>query len=316
MNDEQPIHALYGYIYVADRYEGLITVPAATTIDGDPANNFLRRETTFNPNGILNGAKAITIVGTYAYVCADVGLVVVSLEDPKHPFVTDVVGSDTLHCPTSVQVQFRYAFVCDEEGLKVLDVTCLDHPFLVASLELPHAHSVYVARTYAYVAAGEHGLAIVDVENPEKPFVDQMFDACGKINDLHDVKLGITYSSEYAYLADGKNGLRVVQLTSPDMVTNHGFSPRPMPRLIATYKLPHEGEAHCISEGLDRDRAVDESGNQIAVFGRIGARPFNLAEQQRLYLNGSGVWKVSNDPGWLGYQYQGPVRPFGPLPPP
>jgi hypothetical protein len=33
---------------------------------------------------------------------------------------------------------------------------------------------------------------------------------------------------------------------------------------------------------MDRDRAVDESGNQIAVFSRVGARPLNRVEQQNL----------------------------------
>ena len=33
---------------------------------------------------------------------------------------------------------------------------------------------MYVARTYAYVANGPEGLAIVDVENPERPHLDQI----------------------------------------------------------------------------------------------------------------------------------------------
>jgi hypothetical protein len=54
-----------------------------------------------------------------------------------------------------------------------------------------------------------------------------------------------------------------------------------------------------ISKGLDRDRAVDESGNQIAVFGRRGARPFTLAEMQRTLRTDEGRGKsftVSDDP--------------------
>ena len=54
---------MYGYIYVTDRDEGLILVPAGTLLDGNPLNNFLGRELTFNPDGILHGARAITIVG-------------------------------------------------------------------------------------------------------------------------------------------------------------------------------------------------------------------------------------------------------------
>ena len=137
---------------------------------------------------------------------------------------------------------------------------------------------------------------VQDIERPEEPRIDQVYNAGGCINDLRDVKLGITYVSEFAYLADGRNGMRVVQLTSPETPGNYGFSPRPTPQLIATYRLPQGGQALAISKGLDRDRAVDESGNQIGVFGRIGARPLNAAEQQRLYLRNGRVWTVSDDP--------------------
>jgi hypothetical protein len=42
---------------------------------------------------------------------------------------------------------------------------------------------------------------------------------------------------------------------------------------------------------------VDESGNQLSVFGRVGARPLNIAEQRRTYLNRDGqIYKVSDDP--------------------
>ena len=74
----------------------------------------------------------------------------------------------------------------------------------------------------------------------------------------------------------------------------YGFSPKPTPKLIATFPL--KGEALALSKGIDRDRAVDESGNQIAVFNRRGARPFNLEEMQRMYMQDGQVYTVSNDP--------------------
>jgi hypothetical protein len=287
---------MYAYVYMTDKYEGLILVPAGTLLDGNPLNNFLDRELTYNPGGILSGSRGITIIGTYAYITCDRGLVVVSLDDPKHPRVTAVLGEPFLKRPRAVQAQFRYAFACDEEGVKVLDITDLAHPRPVTMLPLRDARNLYAARTYAYVAAGTQGLVIVDVERPEQPRIDQVFNAGGCINDLNDVKLGITYVSEFAYLADGKNGLRVVQLTSPETPGNYGFSPRPTPQLIATFPLPQEGHALAISEGLDRDRAVDESGNQISVFGRVGARPLDLEEQRKMYLHNGQIWKVSDDP--------------------
>ncbi|MFM7129813.1 MAG: hypothetical protein ACKO0V_10695, partial [bacterium] len=115
---------------------------------------------------------------------------------------------------------------------------------------------------------GHEGLVILDIEKPEQPVIDQVFNAGGQINDVRDVKLGITYTSQFAYLADGHNGLRVVQLTSTDTPGYQGFSPRPTPVLVASKKMPKNGHALAIAEGIDRDRAVDESGNQIAVFGR------------------------------------------------
>jgi hypothetical protein len=266
-------------------------------IDGNPSNNFLKRELTFNPDGILTGARAVTIVGNYAYIGCDAGLVVVDLSDPKCPKVVSVTGAPFLKKPKSIQVQFRYCYVCDEEGIKILDVTHLDKPRPAALLRMDDVHNIYLARGYAYVAAGHRGLVILDITVPDRPKIDQIYDAGGCINDLHDVKLGITYVSEFAYLADGKNGMRIVQLTSPETPGNDGFNPRPAPCLVATYKLPHGGHALSVSKGLDRDRAVDESGNQIGVFGRVGARPLNAAEQRKLYLRGGRVWTVSDDPG-------------------
>ncbi len=290
-NMESPVDMLYAYIYVTDKYEGLVIVGAGTLLDGNPLNNFIERAVTYNPEGILCGATAIEIVGEYAYICCDAGLVIVDLSDPTKPKDCKIV--EGIHHPESVGVQFRYGFVCDAEGLKVLDTTNLADPKVVSQVEIHEAHNVYVARTYAYVAGGHQGLVIVDVKNPLEPKIDQIYNADGCINDTHDVKLGIAYTTEFAYLADGKNGLRVVELIGTHTPGYRGFSPRPTPRLVASFKIPKGGHALAISEGVDRDRAVDESGNQIAVLGRVGARPLNLEEQHKMYLRPDGrVWTV------------------------
>jgi hypothetical protein len=51
------------------------------------------------------------------HVCADAGLVVVSLVDPKQPRVTAVVGDPNVHQAHAIQAQFRYAYLCDHEGI-------------------------------------------------------------------------------------------------------------------------------------------------------------------------------------------------------
>ncbi|MEN3335004.1 MAG: hypothetical protein V7641_4369 [Blastocatellia bacterium] len=292
-DDKQPIHPLYAFLYVTDKYEGLITVVAATLLDGVPTNNFLRRALTWNPNGVLNGANNITIAGTHAYITCDRGLVIVDINNPFEPKVVAEVGAPALKNPHAVQIQFRYAFVCDADGVKVVDVTDPAKPRVAdgAVVPLAEANNIYLVRTYAYVAAGKQGLAIIDIENPEKPRLEQTFDAGGKINDAHDVKVGMTNVSLFAYIADGHNGLRVVQLTSPETrPTNYGFSPRPTPQLIASAHT--KGPALAVSEGIDRDRAIDESGNQLSVFGRRGARPMNFNELLRMYTIDSRLFLV------------------------
>jgi hypothetical protein len=88
--------------------------------------------------------------------------------------------------------------------------------------------------------------------------------------------------------------LRVVQLLSPETSPEiYGFSPKPDPKLIATFPL--KGEALALSKGIDRDRAVDESGNQLSVFNRRGARPFNREEMRRMYLRDGQLFTVTDD---------------------
>jgi hypothetical protein len=116
------------------------------------------------------------------------------------------------------------------------------------------------------------------------------------LSDSHDVTVASTNASLFAYVADGSSGLKVVQLTSPDSQPKfYGFSPAPKPELIASY--PTASPALSISRPLERDRGVDETGGQIAVFGRLGSRPLNLDEMRKMFLDEEGKpWFVENKP--------------------
>ena len=303
-------------------------VGVGTLVDGNPDNNFLSEKDVvrFNPDGKLTGAMQAYVAGRWLYVVGRNGLFVVDIDKPgapksagelvgarstaslnssadgvseianaaEHKSVTDAVErvptALTLKNPRAIAVQWRYAFVTDDDGLKVVDITEPTRPALVPNAFVPLAHAgrLYVARTYAYVANGPEGLAIIDIEKPKEPKLDQMFNADGTLNDTRAVQIGAVNASMFALVADGKNGLRVLQLISPDTVPGHmGFSPRPNPKLIATF--PTEAPAVAVSRGLDRDRVVDETGNQTVVFGRRGSRPFNLREMTAFYRHFDGA---------------------------
>ena len=290
-NLETPMHPIYHYAFISDSVEGLIVVNVDTLQDGEPRNNFLEREITWNEDGILTGAQFITLAGARAFIGTADKVVVVSLEDPLDPHVESTWPARN---PTGIAVQFRYAFMTDADGFHVMDITHPEKPLRVSEAFVPllDARNVYVARTYAYVAGGRDGVVVVDVERPEKPFIYEKFTDNGKINDTHDVKIATTNASLFGYVADGDNGLVVLQLTDPDRVPGfYGFSPPVKPKVIARKRTA--GPAIAISKPLDRDRAVDETGHQVSVLGRIGSRPFNLEEMRSMFLNSEGkVWTV------------------------
>ena len=292
-NQEQPFHPIYNYAFIVDSEEGLIVTDVNTFNDGEPRNNFLTRAATWNPDGVLNGARHITVGGHYAYVTTPKGVVFIDIDDPLKPKLVSVVD---LPDARATALQFRFLFVTDSTGLRVIDVTAPKAPRLTAAkVAIADAKKMYLARTMAYVAAGKEGLVIVDIETPTSPFVYMKYNADGKLNDARDVIVGTTNASLFAYVADGVNGLKVLQLTSPDIQPKfYGFSPDPKPHLIAWRKT--SSPALSLSKGLDRDRGVDETGGQIAIFGRIGSRPFNRDEMEKLYLRKDGsIWTVTDE---------------------
>ena len=295
VNQEQPFHLIYNYAAITDSEEGLLLVDVNTLQDGEPRNNFLKRALTWNENGVLNGARHITLGGSYAYIAADAGVVILNLTDPLKPKVAAVVP---LKGTRATALQFRYLAVTDDTGLRIVNVTVPERARVVESAFVPlaDAHRIHLARTWAYVAGGAEGLVIVDIENPEKPRVYTKFTDEGKLNDVRDVTVASTNASTFAYVADGKNGVTVIQLTAPDTQPKfYGFSPEPKPHVIAWRKT--RTPALSLSRALERDRAVDETGGQVAVFGRVGSRPFTLEEQRKLYLKRDGTpWTVRDNP--------------------
>ncbi len=292
-NLEQEMHPIYRYAVITDSVEGLILVDIDTLADGEFRNNKLTRALTWNEGNVLAGARHVTLAGSFAYVTTDAGLVVLDLTIPLQPKVTAQLP---LTDARASAVQFRYLWVTDAEGVKLFDVTNLAQPVAVPSgtVRLANARKIYLARTYMYVAAKADGLVIVDVTRPAAPAVWPGLTFGGAMSDAEDVIVGSTNASLFAYVADGRNGIKVLQLTSPDNPGLYGFSPKPTPELIAWAKTP--SPALALSKGLDRDRAVDETGGQMAVFGRLGSRPFTRPEMEKLFLNSKGmVYKVRDE---------------------
>ncbi|MDC6159985.1 hypothetical protein HOV72_030225, partial [Bacillus albus] len=119
------------YAVVTDAVEGLILVDVDTFADGELRNNNVSRLTfgngrdAWNPDGVLRGARHITLAGEIAYITADIGLVVVDLADPANPQLAAV---REMRDARASAIQFRYLWVSDADGMKLFDVTSLRNP--------------------------------------------------------------------------------------------------------------------------------------------------------------------------------------------
>lgn len=293
VNLEKPTHPVYHYALITDAVEGLILTNVDTLSDGDPRNNFLERALTWNEANLLAGARDIEMGGRYAYIIADAGLVILDLDDPLRPVHVKTVA---LAGARDAFLQFRYLFVTDIEGLKVIDVTDPAEAFLVPDnvIGILDARRVFVSRTHAWVAAGKEGIYIVDVTRPTT--MTTYMNLTKGLEDATDVVLASTNASLFAYVADGSAGLKIFQVTSPaSQPAYYGFSPDPVPELIAWRKTRHPAIA--VSRGLERDRAVDETGGQVSVFNRLGSGPLSEGDMHNLYLDKQGKpWFVTDNP--------------------
>lgn len=293
-NLELPIAELFRYAYITDRYEGLVVVDVNTLHDGNPQNNYLERAVTYNPDHKLDGVIKIKIAGNYAYmISTSSGLHIVDISKPRQPRWVANVGPPYIIAGRSVAIQLHYAFVVDSEGFKVIDISEPRQPVpvTIAAVPLTDARDVYPLRTYVYVAAGRDGMAIIDIEKPENPQLVEMFDANGQMNDVTSITTGTVNASTFAFVADGHNGLRIVRLIEPPEVEGHlGFSPQPKPKLIGSYKT--RGPAVAIADGMMRDRATDEDGNQIGVGGRLGSHPLHKEDIDKLLRRNGRIFRI------------------------
>src|SRR3546814_5577773 len=90
--------------------------------DGEFRNNFLKRAVTWNPNGVLNGARHIQLAGPIAYITADVGLVVVDLSDPLHPRLA-AVRSEEHTSELQSLMRISYAVFCLKQKNRINNTT-------------------------------------------------------------------------------------------------------------------------------------------------------------------------------------------------
>src|ERR1700674_1333357 len=181
-----------------------------------------------------SSANDVRVAGSVAYVAEDGGLLLVDVTDPTHP-----ARLGSLLLPGGKQVRLAVGssglvYLADLTfGLRVVNASDPMHPIVVGSLALPGTPRAVslggsglggfgLTGSYAVVACGDGGVAVVDVSSPASPRL------VGSTPPDRPRAGSVTVRGHYAYVAAGEaaiyGGLHVVELADPTNPVEVGAS--------------------------------------------------------------------------------------------
>jgi hypothetical protein len=118
------------------------------------------------------------------------------------------LGSSLWTKAHDVEVRGPFAYCAFLDGLKILDLADARHPKPIADLHIGGGFAVALAGNLALVAAGDRGLAVVDVTDPKAPALTGLLDTPGQARD-------VAVDGAVAYVADGTGGVLAVDIAKP-----------------------------------------------------------------------------------------------------
>ncbi|MEW5803333.1 MAG: putative Ig domain-containing protein [bacterium] len=283
------------YAYVLSRTDSSFEDNWLKILDiSDPKNPFvcgMTRNIGAKPEGLA-------ISQGYAYLMdGDIGLQVLNVTYRQSPQRVSFHDSDTSG-GKGIFMRDNTLFLADSlaskrAGLKILslDAKMLPAPLGVRSLDAPlaSAEAVFATQKYAFLAAGDAGLAIFDIQNPDKPSLIVTLPLSGNspgsagsagsggasgsggsIGSIRDVLV----CEPYAWLAD-KNG-RVQALDIGTLSSTSSTSTTP-----ATSDTPTTPDLAGSCQTMEEPLALSLSGNYLyAAEGEAGFQAIDITEPQ------------------------------------
>lgn len=176
-------------------------------------------------------AEAVFVRGKYAYfacsyylpgICNnDAGIqgsitTYLTILDISNPASPTIVGSyDVVYWmweACDIFVKGDYAYLLADVDLRIIDISNPSNPFRVGIYDDTGGNSVFIdaSGNYAYVAAGEKGLWVVDISRPSNPTLAVNFDNLDNALGIH-----VDSHNNYAYIADFTGGLKVLDISIP-----------------------------------------------------------------------------------------------------
>jgi hypothetical protein len=188
------------YVYVC-AYDGLKIIDVST-----PSSPTLLLN--FDINGVPSG---ISFSGDYAYISTWVnqytdevpGIHILDISNPTAPQLVGVYDNGYTGDSFGIAVRGNYAYLVSYENLIVVDISNPASPFEVGTCwcfsSVGDRHEIYLNGDYAYIAAFDAGIKVIDISDPTSPTLAAIFEVPGDARDIH-------IKDDYIYAADGNSG--------------------------------------------------------------------------------------------------------------
>ncbi len=182
----------------------------------------------------------VHVSGNYAYLAASAnGLVVLNISNPAAPQKTGELYTDGMWI-SDVAVSGNTACLTDsvQGQVLVVDVGAPATPVLKGTLPFANAMTVQSRPGFAFAAARNGGVRIIDTSNPEASVQKSEFVSCGSAG-------GVAWCPSYAtcgdgvYAAMGDTGLHALSIQDPAN-----------PRIMSRVDTPGSAKAAFLKDGL------------------------------------------------------------------
>jgi hypothetical protein len=265
-----------GYLYLASGDAGLVVVDVTNPVRP-------RKVISFPTMGYTFG---VTRHGNTLYVAdRNAGVRIFDISRAGRP---RLIGrfNDLQHA-NAVAVRGQTVFVADgRQGLVAFDVSDPGKVRLIGQIAIkqpprdfppidPPPLAVHIKGRYLFAAAGDAGLAVVDISRPEAMRISAILQIPGSATDLR-------LSGDTVYMAQREGGLCIVDIKNPEN-----------PRIVRT--IPTDGTATSVSVSGKRI-VVGEAGRGASLHGISDS--FNPRPMAR-YKSPSAIRAVAAAPGLL-----------------
>ena len=189
----------------------------------------------------------VHVVGNYAYVTNNDGLMIIDIQDPHHPqkvgevlsggalgvvvesniaYIASVtggfiisnvsnpsnpqlIGQDSIGGAIRIAVSDSCAYITYfGGGFKIFNISDLSNPAFLGEYSDTRSDAIEIKDNFVYFANAEVGLKVVNVSNPSTPQLVTTISQTGGANDLH-------ITNDTLYLGCWGAGIRVIDISDP-----------------------------------------------------------------------------------------------------